>query len=119
MARVDITLNGRTFPVACDDGQEDRVRQIARYVDSRLSEIRASGQGATDMHLMVMVSLLIADELMDVRAELENSLAAHPGAHPAGGNGAAAATGGDPAVSAAMGQLAGRLEAIAARLERA
>lgn len=117
MARVDITLNGRTFPVACDDGQEDRVRQIARYVDSRLSEIRASGQGATDMHLMVMVSLLIADELMDVRAELENSLAAHPAG--GNGNGAAAATGGDPAVSAAMGQLAGRLEAIAARLERA
>lgn len=117
MARVDVTLNGRSFPVACDDGQEGRVREIAGYIDSRLAEIRAAAPGATDLHLMVMVSLLIGDELMDVRSELDEALAGRSAATPPG-NGAALDDGTAAELSSALAHVAGRLEAIAARVER-
>ncbi len=37
VARVDISLGGRHYPIACDDGQEDRVRRIAAYIDKKIT----------------------------------------------------------------------------------
>lgn len=99
MARVDVNFNGRIYPIACDDGQEQRVRDVAAYVNDRLGEIKASVRSASDTHLLVMVSLVLADELFDVRA---------------GQLGEAA----EADTAAALDRLAGRIEAIATRLER-
>jgi len=101
MARVEIELNGRQYPIACEDGQEDRVREVAGFLESRLSELRQQAPNATDSQLLVMVSLMVADELFD---------AGH-----GTGNGAPIAGGGDAAN--ALGQLAIRIEELAVRLE--
>ena len=105
MARVDISLNGRIYPIACEDGQENRVREMAAYVDRKFAELRNSGHAATDMHLLAMVTLLVADELFDARAAVrdqENDAAPNE----------------DPVVAAAVESLAARVESIADRLER-
>jgi cell division protein ZapA len=111
MARVDISLNGRSYPIACDDGQEDRVREVAGYVDGKIAEIRGMAPAATDQHLLVMASLMIADELLDTTGEVERLRQSAP---PAMG----AATGGEDAaaVADALGRLAGRLEDLAGQL---
>jgi cell division protein ZapA len=115
MARVDISLNGRSYPIACDDGQEDRVREVAGYVDEKIAEIRGMAPAATDQHLLVMASLMIADELLDTSGEIERLRAS-------AGNGIGAATGNgladdeQAAVAQALGRLAGRLEDLAGQL---
>lgn len=115
MARVDISLNGRSYPIACDDGQEDRVREVAAYVDSKIVEIRSMAPAATDQHLMVMASLMIADELLDTSGEIAR-LRQTPAAGPAaGGNGGLPADQ-EAAVADALGRLAGRLEDLAGQL---
>jgi len=119
MARVDIRLNGRLYPIACDDGQEDRVREVAAYVDSRLEEIKGLAQGATDTHLLVMVSLMVADELMDRSAEAEGLRGHLARTGEAGANGSSGGTGTgteDAAVAEAIGRLANRVEDVARRL---
>lgn len=73
MARVDISLNGRSYPIACEDGQEQRVRDIAEFVDERLGDIKQAFAQASDTHLLVMVSLMVADELFDLREEYEEA----------------------------------------------
>ncbi|HET8727510.1 MAG TPA: cell division protein ZapA [Alphaproteobacteria bacterium] len=108
MARVDVTFNGRVYPIACDDGQEQRVREIAAYVDVRLAEVKASVRSASDAHLLLMVCLLLGDELFDMRAALDGNAPAD--ASGDGADGAEAAE--------AVSRIAGRIEAIAARLER-
>lgn len=108
MARVDVMINGRTYPVACGDGQEDRVREMARYVEGRVAEIKTVAGSASDTHLLVMAALLLADELADSRA-----------AEARAGGAGDRASDRDGEVAAAIGRLAGRMEAIAARLERA
>lgn len=105
MARVDVTLNGRIYPIACGDGQEGRVRDMAAYVDRKLAEVSAAAQSASDMHQLVMVALLIADELFDARAAAD------------GWTGAGEAD--DAAlVEEALNRLAQRMEALAARVEQ-
>lgn len=105
MPRVDVTLNGRVYSVACEDGQENRVRELARHVDGKLRQVLARGAGgASEPQLLVLAALMVADELFDLRAEV----AARPS-----GPGAD-----DAAVASAVDQLAQRIEAIAARIER-
>jgi cell division protein ZapA len=112
MARIDISLGGRSYPIACDDGQEERVLEIARYLEAKLSEIRASVSTASDMHLLVMAGMLVVDELFDVREELQIwSNAAGAGVDGGAGDGAVAAE--------VVARLTQRVEALAARLEQA
>ena len=105
MAQVSVTINGRNYRIACDDGQEAHLTKLAEYIDQRVAElVEAVGQ-IGDTRLMVMAGLLIADELSDKYdelAELKN-------------NGAAAAD--TDAIANRVEALAARIETIAARLE--
>ena len=107
MARVEITLNNRAYPIACEDGQEGRVREVAAFVGERIREIQGSVRTATDTHLLVMVCLMLGDELLDLR---EGKV---PGAPAV----AAASPLEDPELSSRLQKLADRIEAIAARVE--
>jgi len=66
MAEVNLTINGRTFGVACDDGQEDRVLELGKYVDERLQAIKSAGAATNESHLLVLASLVLADEVFDL-----------------------------------------------------
>ena len=39
MAQVNVAIHGKVYGIACDDGQERRVQELAGYVDMRLREI--------------------------------------------------------------------------------
>lgn len=106
MPRVDIMLNGRTHTVACRDGEEQRLLEIAGYVDGKLRTLAAASPGGSEVQIMMLASLMLADELLDARAALA---AAQAGS---------AERGEDERVVAAVDQLARRIEDIAARLER-
>ncbi|WP_207476733.1 cell division protein ZapA [Arenibaculum pallidiluteum] len=105
MPRVDVTLNGRTYSVACEEGQENRVRELGRHVEGKLRQVLSRGAGgANEPQLLVLAALMVADELFDLRAELAAQTAALPRE--------------DAGVADAVDQLAQRIEAIAARLDR-
>ena len=71
MAQVSVRINGRHYQVACEDGQEAHLQKLASYIDERVAElVRDVGQ-VGDARLLVMSSLLIADELADAYDELE------------------------------------------------
>ncbi|MGK9167803.1 cell division protein ZapA [Inquilinus limosus] len=108
MARVEITLNNRVYPIACEDGQEGRVREVAAFLAERIREIQGSVRSATDMHLMVMVGLMLGDELLDLR---EGKVPGVPAAAPA------PSPLEDPELAERLQKLADRIEAIAARVE--
>ncbi len=111
MAQVAVTINGRGYQIACDDGQEVHLRQLANYIDRRVAELVAAMGQVGDMRLLVMVSLLIADELSDANAEmaeLRRGRESRQSAEDQVGHVAAQA----------IETLAVRVEEIAARLER-
>lgn len=71
MATVDVRIQGRMHTLHCDNGQEHRLRQVAQYLDRRLSEAAKAAGGANDARLLVLTSLLVCDELSDARDEIE------------------------------------------------
>ena len=110
MSQVALVINGRSYRVACDDGQEDRVRELGRIVDERVTDLASRVGQVGEMQLLVMAALLLADELEDARGGAS------------GGAGISKDERADDAEAAAVAVLeacAGRLEGIAERLERA
>ena len=61
MAQVDVAINGKSYRIACDDGQEEHLLQLAAFVDQRVQELAASVGQIGDARLLVMASLLISD----------------------------------------------------------
>lgn len=120
MRRVDFTLNGRNHSLNCEDGQEKRLLELAAYVDARMQEL-TGGAAGHEVQNLIATCIVLADELMEARAEAKALRAGHapaPIIHqppPAPGTGPAD----EAKVVAAVDTLAKRIEDIAARLERA
>jgi cell division protein ZapA len=71
MPTVDVTVNGRHHAVQCGDGEEVRVRRLASYIDKRVADLAKGQAQAGDTRLLLMASLLIADELSDALDEIK------------------------------------------------
>jgi cell division protein ZapA len=103
-AMVDLTIAGRTYQVACRDGEEENLRAAARIVDGKSREALAGLGSLSEARQFLFASLLIADQLIDKKPDV----AAEPPPPPQP----------DPAVARRAESLAGRLEALAEALER-
>ncbi len=108
MPTVDITINGRTFTVQCGDNEELRVKRLAHYVDARVREQAAQYGQLGDARLLVLTSLLIADELDDALGEIKRL---HAGLDEI-------KAGTDEEAARAIDRVAARLEQLASGIEK-
>ena len=114
MAEVNININGRSFGIACEDGQEQRVMDLSHYVDSRLKDIASAGAATNESHLLVLTTLLLADEVFDLRNDV-NTLNQNMG-QGAQANENQMSANDEAAVAGAIEDLADRIERIAGRI---
>ncbi|KQS55522.1 cell division protein ZapA [Brevundimonas sp. Leaf363] len=104
MATVTVEINGRPYAVGCADGQEERVRILAKQFDVQVRQVASEVGQVGDIRLFLMSALLLADELHEARLQ-------------AGGRAAPAAAPAAPASPSNDG-VAEALNAVAARLEK-
>jgi cell division protein ZapA len=118
MAQVNVTINGRQFRMACEDGQEAHLLNLARDLDGRIEGLRAKFGEIGDSRLTVMAALTIADELAEMggrikRLEEELAAAQHTHVATASRNKVAQA-----AVAAALTSAAERIEGVTKKLNQ-
>ena len=70
MAQVNLTVNGRIYRMACEDGEEEHVLELGRRFDSAIDELRAALGEIGDQRLMVMAGILMTDRLDEVERRL-------------------------------------------------
>lgn len=66
MAQINVSINGRQFRMACEDGQEDHLLKLAKDFDQRIEKIRTQFGEVGDMRLTIMAALTLGDELSDM-----------------------------------------------------
>jgi|SRR5690348_10942423 cell division protein ZapA len=90
MGRVTVPVNGRSYTVSCEDGQETRIRRLAQYVDAKVGEFVAEVGQVGEARLLLLTALVIADELSDANDALEQERSRERRAEiaPNGGRGA-------------------------------
>ncbi len=65
MSHINVTINGRQYRMACEEGQEVRLLKLAESLESRVEELRGKFGEIGDARLTVMAALTVCDELLD------------------------------------------------------
>jgi cell division protein ZapA len=65
MSHVNVTINGRQYRMACEEGQESRLLRLAENLETRVVSLRGKFGEIGDQRLTVMAALTVADELVD------------------------------------------------------
>ena len=101
-ALIDLNIAGRTYQVACREGEEENLRAAARLVDGKSREALAGLGTLSEARQFLFASLLLADQLIERNPDA--AAAAVPAAP-------------DPALVERAEALANRLEMLAQQLE--
>jgi cell division protein ZapA len=118
MAQVNVTINSRQYRMACEDGQEEHLMQLARDIDERIENLRGNFGEVGDSRLTVMAALTVADELVEAGKKirrLEEELAALQDARVASADRAQQT---QVAIIAALNAASERLEGITKTLNQ-
>ena len=70
MAQVSVTINGHSFRMGCDDGQENHLLGLCAEVNNHIETFKEMFGEVGDMRLLAMAALLIADERFEMRQKL-------------------------------------------------
>lgn len=97
MAEVDIAIAGRSYRIACRDGEEENLRKAGALVDAKSREALAGLGTLSEARQLLFASLLLADQLIEGRGETAET--------------------GDPLLAERAERLANRLESLAGALE--
>lgn len=108
MAQLTVRVNGRDYQIACDDGEEQHLMDLAAFVNRRVSDLVAQVGQVGEARLLLMSALLIADELQLSYSEIDERKRREQDAET-----------GRSRRLALLEQLAQRAERIAAEAEQA
>lgn len=103
MAQVTLRINGYAYTLGCKDGEEEHLQAMAGEVERRIESVKAAAGQSGEARMLVMASLLMADDLYEMRRVLASG---QPMAAPA-----------EPKLARRLGKLAKRAEEIAAGME--
>src|ERR1700757_2845105 len=99
MAQVTVRINGYAYTVGCQDGEEEHLQAMAGEVERRIDSVKAVAGQSGEARMLVMASLLMADDLFEADKALRAGQAGQP---------AAAVV--DPKLGRRLGKLAKRAE---------
>lgn len=71
MAQVTVNIAGKSYRMACGEGEEPRLVELAALLDAKIADMRTAFGEIGDMRLHVMAALTFADDLLDARARLD------------------------------------------------
>jgi cell division protein ZapA len=110
MGQVTVVLNGRTYRLECGEGEESHLIALAEYLGTHVEDMKRKFGQVGDDRLILMASLLVTDELWELRREMEALKASLATARRD-------RSVADESAKSAKADLAGRIESVADRLE--
>lgn len=111
MGQVSVTLNGRNYRLECSEGEEAHLTALADYLGTHVDEMRRKFGQVGDDRLILMASLVVADELWELRREVDNLKTALAEARRD-------KSASDEAAKTVQADLAARIAVAAEKLER-
>ena len=65
MGKVTVNINNRTFQIACEDGEEARLKELASFISRHIDQFHGRFVHIGDARIYVIAGLLIADKISD------------------------------------------------------
>ena len=74
MSVVILNIADYSYKIACQDGQENHIRELASFLDSKAKKLLTSVGGyIPESQLLAMVSVLVAQELFNAKHQQSSS----------------------------------------------
>ena len=74
MPEIIVNINDQDYAIVCDPGEENHLKQLSSRIDFKVRELTKRFGKIGETRLMVMASLLIADEIHDLNQKLKINL---------------------------------------------
>jgi cell division protein ZapA len=116
MAQVNLTVNGRIYRMACENGQEEHVEALGERFDAAINELRGALGEIGDQRLMVMAGILMTDRLDDAERRLKRFEQEMQALKDGRADTAMRIEGLEQNFAESLNRAAGRIEAVAERL---
>ena len=115
MGDVNLIIQGKSYPIACDPGEETRVRALGRYFDEQVGEIARTGAATEENHLLVLTGLILTDRIDELQTALNDVplQAMQPAILET-----FTPPDDEPEILAAIEQLSSRIDSVAERLQK-
>ncbi len=116
MAQVNVTISGKTYRMACEDGQEDHLTGMAERLNESIEQLRGRFGEIGDQRLTVMAAITMADQNAEAGRRLQQLQAEVAGLEEARAAVVERQAGVETEIANAINEVASRVEALAARV---
>ena len=116
MAQITVTIDGKSYRMACDEGQEEHLIDLAQRFDRYVSHLKGSFGEIGDQRLTVMAGIMVMDELTELQKRMKGMESEVATLRKTRDDALVKADKNDAALTGALGSLAERMEALAGRL---
>ena len=116
MAQVTVTIDGKAYRMACDEGQEEHLTDLAGRFDRYVTHLKGQFGEIGDQRLTVMAGIMVMDELSELQRRvmgLESEIAT---LRKTRDDALVKADKNDAALTGALAGLAERMERLADKL---
>lgn len=116
MAQVSVTIDGKVYRMACNEGQEEHLIDLAQRFDRYVTHLKDSFGEIGDQRITVMAGIMVMDELVEIQKRVRGMEAEIATLRKTRDDALLKADKIDATVSSSLDELAGRIEAVAAKL---
>jgi len=67
MANVNIKFNNKDYLLSCDEGQEESLKQLTKFLDKKYSELKDKLGNIGENKLLLITTIQLIDEYFDLK----------------------------------------------------
>ena len=72
MANVNIKFNNKDYLLSCDDGQEEDLKSLTRFLDKKYSDLKDKLGNIGENKLLLITSIQVIDEYFDLKKRVQS-----------------------------------------------
>ena len=72
MANVNIKFNNKDYLLSCDDGQEESLKKLTKFLDKKYSELKDKLGNIGENKLLLITTIQLIDEYFDLKQKVTN-----------------------------------------------
>ena len=70
MANINVKFNNKDYLLSCDDGQEENLKELANYLDSKYDELKKNLGNIGESKLLLITAIQMVDDYFDLKKNI-------------------------------------------------
>ena len=116
MAQVVVTIDGKAYRMACEEGQESHLEGLAQNFDRYVGHLKSQFGEIGDLRVTVMASIMVMDELSEANRRIDELEREMESLRQHRDNAASVAEKSDHALAGMLAELSSQVRSIAEKL---